>query len=408
MASLTVSPLLATLLSELSSRPLTPAALRAALPLENISLSTNRCTFGLQSMAHAHAGGAVAAPEFEAAVSDISAARHAYLDGLQAALPVCEAAKQSAKDKADYDGAARFSEIATGMRAILSGIEKPISKADIRASLVGGIIAQIEQAENARRQGWQLEIDLARSDLERSVLQTQEAADRKTAQLLEQERTAADKDDFSLAKQIKAARELSIREGQSDVNKVKTEGKRMLEDLQVCCLPAFMKVIITPILQARLSAIALREPTPSDKCKQLEQRASAILSFTPNMVGQDLSLLRALLKSPRASGYDAAAFYAAGCDPAIIAAASYTIVYKDHFYKSLADHNPHSTQPIDERGKLYSLDSIWQICPKTPDALDVCSKYPWAAAALVFADGSACCTALNQKHAGSNSFLFCI
>jgi serine/threonine protein kinase len=323
--------------------------------------------------------GCMSPSEFEAAVSDQSAARHAYLDSLQAALPVCEAAKQSAKGNADYDGAARFSEIAMGIRAILSGIEKPRSKADIRASLDGGIIAQMEQAENARRPGLQLEIDLARSDFERSVLQSQEAADRKTAQLLERERTAADKDDFTLAQQIKVTRELSIREGQSAVNKVQTEGGRLLEDLQ-----------------ARLSAIALQELT----IKQLERQARAILSFTPKMGGQDLNLLRALLKSPRISGYDAAAFSATGCDPAIIAAASYTIVYNGHFYKSLGEHDPHSIQPIDERGKLHSLDSIWQLCPNTPDALHVCSNYTWAAAALVFADGSTHCTALDQKCKG--------
>ena len=57
-----------------------------------------------------------------------------------------------------------------------------------------------------------------------------EDADRKTAQFLDQERAAAAKDDFALAKKMKEAREASTREGESAVNKVRTE-------LQVgCCM----------------------------------------------------------------------------------------------------------------------------------------------------------------------------
>jgi hypothetical protein len=77
--------------------------------------------------------------EFEAAVGDQSAARHAYLDSLQAALPACEVGQTRAIDESDYNEAEMFSAIAKTIRAILSGIEKPVSKADIRASLDGGI-----------------------------------------------------------------------------------------------------------------------------------------------------------------------------------------------------------------------------------------------------------------------------
>ena len=58
-------------------------------------------------------------------------------------------------------------------------------------------------------------------------------------------------------------------------------------------------------------------------------------------------------------------------------------------YKSLADHDPHSTARISERGNLYNLGAGWRLSPKTPDALHVCETYPWAALALVFEDGSA-------------------
>ncbi len=65
------------------------------------------------------------------------------------------------------------------------------------------------------------------------------------------------------------------------------------------------------------------------------------------------------------------------------------IVHNGHVYKSLADHDPHSTTAVNEYNKLYSLDPAWELCPNTPDALHVCKTYPWAAFALIFADGSA-------------------
>jgi hypothetical protein len=66
-------------------------------------------------------------------------------------------------------------------------------------------------------------------------------------------------------------------------------------------------------------------------------------------------------------------------------------------YKSLAEHDPASTQPITEYNKLYNLDSAWHICSPTPDALHVCAAYPWAAYTLVFANGSAYYTANGPK-----------
>ena len=77
-----------------------------------------------------------------------------------------------------------------------------------------------------------------------------------------------------------------------------------------------------------------------------------------------------------------------------------SIVHNGHVYKSLAEHDPASTQPISEYNKLYNLDSAWHICSPTPDALHVCATYPWAAYALVFADGSAHSTALGAKECG--------
>lgn len=84
----------------------------------------------------------------------------------------------------------------------------------------------------------------------------------------------------------------------------------------------------------------------------------------------------------------------------LMAAPARCIVLNGIEYKTLADHDPHSTSAIDEHGKLYNLDPPWQLCPKTADALHVCATYPWAAYALVFADGSAHYTALPQTLPG--------
>ena len=62
-------------------------------------------------------------------------------------------------------------------------------------------------------------------------------------------------------------------------------------------------------------------------------------------------------------------------------------------YKSLSSHDPHSMIIISEKDKLYDLEPAWHICSPTPDALHVCANYPWAAYALVFANGSAYYTA---------------
>jgi hypothetical protein len=162
--------------------------------------------------------------EFEVAVGDRAAARHAYLDALQAALPACDAGKTKAADRSDYIDAARFAGIAKIMRAALAGFEKPRSKAEIKASLDGGIIAHIVQE-------WQREIDAAKFELDRRVQAAEEDAKRKTDQLLVQEEAAAANDDFALAKTKSEEREKSVRDGESAVSKIRTE-------LQVCRITA--------------------------------------------------------------------------------------------------------------------------------------------------------------------------
>ena len=71
-----------------------------------------------------------------------------------------------------------------------------------------------------------------------------------------------------------------------------------------------------------------------------------------------------------------------------------SVVCNGYMYKTLAGHNPHSLQPVDEYNRLYPLLHAWQLSPNTPDAVQVCASYPWASYALVFADGSSHFTAL--------------
>ncbi len=78
-----------------------------------------------------------------------------------------------------------------------------------------------------------------------------------------------------------------------------------------------------------------------------------------------------------------------------------SVIFNGHVYKTLGSHDPHSTKVIKEFNKLYNLDSAWHICSPTPDALHVCATYPWAALALVFADGSAHYTAYGPKYHAS-------
>lgn len=82
------------------------------------------------------------------------------------------------------------------------------------------------------------------------------------------------------------------------------------------------------------------------------------------------------------------------------------VVHNGIVYKTLADHDPHSTSAIHEHHKLYNLEPPWQICPKTADALHVCAAYRWASLALVFADGSAHWTALPHTLKGGASPLY--
>jgi len=136
--------------------------------------------------------------EFEAAVSDQAVARHAYLDDLKAALPVCDASYLRAGGASDYDEAALISSIKKGICAILAQIEKPKSKDDIRVSQV------------QMRAHWHRE----RTALESQIQAAKESANQKRDQLLMDEKAAFAAQDFARANQMKEAKDASIRDGQ--------------------------------------------------------------------------------------------------------------------------------------------------------------------------------------------------
>jgi hypothetical protein len=72
-----------------------------------------------------------------------------------------------------------------------------------------------------------------------------------------------------------------------------------------------------------------------------------------------------------------------------------SVMHNGYAYRSLALHDPHSEKAVDERGKFYSVDPPWELCPVTPDARHVCATYPWATFALVFACGRIACLTKN-------------
>jgi hypothetical protein len=142
--------------------------------------------------------------EFEAAISDQAAARHAYLDCLDVALPMCDAIYKQAGDASDYDEAAIVKSAQKTIRTILAGIAKPTSKADIRAGL------------DDRRQEWQVE----QTDIGRQIQAVKTSADKKADKHLVQEKIAFAGEDFALAKREKEAKEAAKRDGERDVKEL--------------------------------------------------------------------------------------------------------------------------------------------------------------------------------------------
>jgi hypothetical protein len=154
--------------------------------------------------------------EFEEAVSDEAAARHAYLDNLEAAVLQIPSIYQAAIDKSDYDIAAKILAIRPRMQSILSGFSKPKSKHVIKASLDAGVLLRVEELDAANF--LQLTECLSeKSDVENQIAAAQSSAALQTAQLLQQEKSAAARQDLAAASRLKADKEASIQAGERDV-----------------------------------------------------------------------------------------------------------------------------------------------------------------------------------------------
>ncbi len=82
------------------------------------------------------------------------------------------------------------------------------------------------------------------------------------------------------------------------------------------------------------------------------------------------------------------------------------VLLNGYYYKSLGDHDKDSEADIIEEGNLYDLASGWELCPLSPDAIQVCALHSWGADCLVFADGSVFATKKRRHHdAGPGSQL---
>jgi hypothetical protein len=169
--------------------------------------------------------------EFEDAVSDQAAARHAYFDDLEAAILMMPALYQTAVDRQDYDAAPKFLAMRAIMQSILSsGISKPRSKLAIKAALDAGVLLRIEELTLDAANFLQLTECLAeKSDVENQIAAAKRSAALNTAQLLAQEKAAVARQDFATAGQLKAAKEASIQSGQRDVAQL-----RVCNPVQMC------------------------------------------------------------------------------------------------------------------------------------------------------------------------------
>ena len=102
------------------------------------------------------------------------------------------------------------------MQSILSCFSKPKSKHFIKASLDVGVLLRVEELDAANF--LQLTECLSeKSDVENQIAAAQSSAALQTAQLLQQEKSAAARQDLAAASRLKADKEASIQAGERDV-----------------------------------------------------------------------------------------------------------------------------------------------------------------------------------------------
>jgi hypothetical protein len=156
--------------------------------------------------------GIVSLSQFEASIE--AAARHAYLDCLEATLPMLDVFYKQAGDDSSYNEAARIVSAQKALRTILAGFARPRYKADMSAGL------------DLMLQEWQRE----QTDICCQIQAAKDSAARQAAQLLDQEKAAFAGQDFALANQMKEAKEAAKRDG------AKLQVRRTADEwLAACC-----------------------------------------------------------------------------------------------------------------------------------------------------------------------------
>ncbi len=73
------------------------------------------------------------------------------------------------------------------------------------------------------------------------------------------------------------------------------------------------------------------------------------------------------------------------------------VLHNGYHYMTLGGHEPESMRLVDERGCRWELPGGYEVCPNSPDVLQVCAQHSWGAHALVLADGTFCMTKLGPN-----------
>jgi hypothetical protein len=142
--------------------------------------------------------------EFEAAIGDKAAARHAYIDCLEAALKMCDQMYTRAGDAHDYDEAKSIWSAEQAMRRVIEGLERPMSKADIKVRL------------NLTRQEWQRK----HTDIESQIKSAKDDAVRRSKLLLDLQKEAFVQRQFAIANERKKEQEVAMLEGERAVKRL--------------------------------------------------------------------------------------------------------------------------------------------------------------------------------------------
>jgi hypothetical protein len=141
--------------------------------------------------------------EFEAAVSDESAAIIAYFDDLKAAVPLYDEELRVAVDRRDYDTAEFVSAERETLRRVIAADANPGRKAFIQGALADGIITRIRDAENNEQRRLHANWLESKTRLESQIQNLTNESNHRLDQLLREETAAASMNFFQRARELK-------------------------------------------------------------------------------------------------------------------------------------------------------------------------------------------------------------